>query len=150
MPPYTFSPATSARTPLVVRSRSPSTYPPPAFRQTFSDSALSQTSPPEDSRAPALPADSPHTAIRIVALLGTEWCCAPVEYLTPQCALPATPPLPPLPFPAQAILLAPPVVSPASHLSVLADVADCFGTSPRRTAHQSTASNAPAPLPASF
>src|SRR5579863_5793646 len=136
--------------PPVAHSRCQSTYPPPACPQTSPDSAPDQTSPPADSRTPALPADSPHTAIQIVAPPGTGWCCALAEYSAPSYAPPASPPPPQLQFPAPATLPALPNVFPASRSSVPANAADYSGTSPRRTAHRSSASNVPAPLPASF
>src|SRR4029077_18553138 len=135
--------------PPAARSRSQSTYPRPASRQTSPDSAPSQTSPREDSQTPVLPADSPHTAIRIVVPPGTGRSHAPTEYSAPPYAPPARRPLPPPPPPAPAALPAPPASSPASHSSALADAADCSGTSPRKSFRPSSASSAPAPLPAS-
>src|SRR6185437_6431598 len=50
-----------------------------------------------NNQKPALPADSPHTAIRIVVPPGMESCSPPVECSTPECAPQANPALQLLP-----------------------------------------------------
>ena len=98
---------------------------------------------------PAPPSDRPHTSTRTAARPCTAPRCAPVERATPACAPPATRSLPPLRLSARAILLAPPIASPASHSPAPAGAADYSETSPRRSAHRSSASSAPALLRAS-
>src|SRR5580704_5807494 len=135
--------------PPAARSRSQSTYPEQAFQRTPPSSALDPTSPWADNRTPALPADSPHTSIRIPIPPGRESYCAPAEYSTPACGLPATDRLPPLQSSEPATRTVPPVVWPTSRSRALADAADYSETSPHKNVHPSSASSVPAPRPAS-
>src|SRR6185437_1855553 len=135
--------------PPAAHSRSQSTCRAPASRQMTPRSAPAPTSPSADNRKLALPADSPHTAIRTVALPGRESCSRPAEYSTPEYAPPASPAPPPLLSSVPATPRTPPAASPKIHWPKPVNAADCSGTSQRKSSHPSSASSDPAPRPSS-